>query len=153
MESAANLLPFIRAPDPLPAPKLPVTDRLRSNPPASVPSGSRLEDRAASSKRPDAARLSLRFDVVTGGNAQAAVARSLASLLRSDQVILLIQGNTGGSLIVRRALDDAGCRAEVEVAEMDNYPYSCWRLGPTRITRACRCSRLTISAIVERLAS
>jgi hypothetical protein len=32
MESAANLLPFIRAPDPLPAPKLPVTDRLRSNP-------------------------------------------------------------------------------------------------------------------------
>jgi hypothetical protein len=27
-------------------------------------------------------------------------------------VILLIQGNTGGSLLVRRALDDAGCRAE-----------------------------------------
>ena len=71
--------------------------------------------------------------VVTGGNAQGAVAQSLASLLRPDQVILLIQGNTGGSLIVRRALDDAGCRAEVEVAEMDNYPYSCWRLGPTRI--------------------
>jgi hypothetical protein len=32
-----------------------VTDRLRSNLPASVPSGSRLEDRAASSKRPDPA--------------------------------------------------------------------------------------------------
>ena len=31
------------------------------------------------------------------------------------------------------ALDDAGCRAEVDVAEMDNYPYSCWRLSPTRI--------------------
>jgi opine dehydrogenase len=61
------------------------------------------------------------------------VARSLAPLLRDGQVILLIQGNTGGSLIVRRALDDAGCRAEVDVAEMDNYPYSCWRLSPTRI--------------------
>jgi opine dehydrogenase len=70
---------------------------------------------------------------VTGGNAQAVVARSLAPLLRNSQVILLIQGNTGGSLIVRRALDDAGCRADIDVAEMDNYPYSCWRLSLTRI--------------------
>ena len=71
--------------------------------------------------------------VVTGGNAQATVAKSLASLLRDGQVILLIQGNTGGSLIVRRALDEAGCRADVVVTEMDNYPYSCRRLSPTRI--------------------
>src|SRR5271165_582636 len=71
--------------------------------------------------------------VVTGGSAQAVVARSLAPLVRDGQVILLIQGNTGGSLIVRRALYDAGCRAEVDVAEMDNYPYSCWRRSPTRI--------------------
>jgi opine dehydrogenase len=70
---------------------------------------------------------------VTGGNTQALVARSLAPLLRDGQVILLIQGNTGGSMIVRRALDEGGCRAEVDVAEMDNYPYSCWRLSPTRI--------------------
>ena len=71
--------------------------------------------------------------VVTGGNAQPVVARSLAPLLRDGQIILLIQGNTGGSLVVRRALDEAGCRADVDVAEMDNYPFSCWRLGPTRI--------------------
>jgi opine dehydrogenase len=71
--------------------------------------------------------------VVTGGNTQAAVGRSLAPLLQNGQVILLIQGNTGGSLIVRRALNDADCRADVDVAEMDNYPYSCWRLSPTRI--------------------
>ena len=71
--------------------------------------------------------------VVTGGNTQAAVARSLAPLLGDGQVVLLIQGNTGGSLVVRRALDDAGCRADVDVAEMDNYPYSCRRLTPTRI--------------------
>jgi opine dehydrogenase len=71
--------------------------------------------------------------VVTGGNTQAAVAWSLAPLLRNGQVILLIQGNTGGSLIVRRALDDAGCQADVDIAEMDNYPYSCWRASPTRI--------------------
>ena len=71
--------------------------------------------------------------VVTGRNAQAVVGRSLAPLVRDGQVILLIQGNTGGSLIVHRALKDVGCRAEVDVAEMDNYPYSCWRLSPTRI--------------------
>jgi len=71
--------------------------------------------------------------VVTGGSSQAAVARSLAPLLRDGQVILLIQGNTGGSLIVRRALDETGCQADVDVAEMDNYPYSCWRLSATRI--------------------
>jgi opine dehydrogenase len=71
--------------------------------------------------------------VVTGANNQAAVARSAAPLLQTGQVILLIQGNTGGSLVVRRALDDAGCRAGVDVAEMDNYPYSCWRLSATRI--------------------
>src|SRR5579872_2009615 len=71
--------------------------------------------------------------IVTGGNAQETVARSLAPLLRDGQLILLIQGNTGGSLVVRRTLDAADCHAAVDVAEMDNYPYSCWRLGPTRI--------------------
>jgi opine dehydrogenase len=71
--------------------------------------------------------------IVTGGNAQPAVARSLAPLLRDGQIILLIQGNTGGSLVVRRALDAARCRAAVDIAEIDNYPYSCWRLAPARI--------------------
>src|SRR6185312_4615800 len=71
--------------------------------------------------------------IVTGGNAQETVATSLAPLLRDGQIILLIQGNTGGSLVVRRALDAAGCRAAVDIAEMDNYPYSCWRRSPTRI--------------------
>jgi len=69
----------------------------------------------------------------TGGNAQAGLARSLAPLLRDGQIILLIQGNTGGSLVVRRALDAVGCRAAVDIAEMDNYPFSNWRLSPTRI--------------------
>jgi hypothetical protein len=27
----------------------------------------------------------------------------------------------------------SGCRADIDVAEMDDYPYSCWRLSPTRI--------------------
>jgi opine dehydrogenase len=71
--------------------------------------------------------------VCTGGIYQEGVARGLAPLLRDGQTILLIQGNTGGSLVFRRALDLAGCRARVDIAEMDNYPFSCWRLAPTRI--------------------
>ena len=71
--------------------------------------------------------------VCTGGTFQEGVARDLAPLLRGGQTILLIQGNTGGALTVRRALDAAGCRAAVDIAEMDNYPYSCWRLGPAHI--------------------
>ena len=67
--------------------------------------------------------------VCTGGKYQEGVARGLAPLLRDGQTILLIQGNTGGALVFRRALDAAGCRAAVDIAEMDNYPYSCWRLG------------------------
>ena len=69
----------------------------------------------------------------TGGAFQEAAARDLAPHLSDGQTILLIQGNTGGALVVRRALDAVGCTAQVDVAEMDNYPYSCWRLEPTRI--------------------
>src|SRR5437764_6494599 len=84
--------------------------------------------------------------IVTGGNAQETVAASLSPLLRDGQIILLIQGNTGGSLVVRRALDRAGCRARVDIAEMDNYPYSCWRRGPTRIEPIVKKRWLQIAA-------
>ena len=71
--------------------------------------------------------------VCTGGTYQESVARGVAPLLRDGQTILLIQGNTGGALTFRRALDAAGCRAVVDIAEMDNYHYSCWRVSPTHI--------------------
>jgi opine dehydrogenase len=54
-------------------------------------------------------------------------------VLKDGQTILLIQGGTGGSLVVRRELQGAGCRATVDVAEMDNYPYSLGWPEPTRV--------------------
>jgi len=71
--------------------------------------------------------------VCTGGHRQAGAARALAPLLTDGQTILLVQGNTGGSLAFRRVLDHAGCRARIELAEMDNYPYSARTLGPAKI--------------------
>ncbi|HEU0218340.1 MAG TPA: NAD/NADP octopine/nopaline dehydrogenase family protein [Stellaceae bacterium] len=71
--------------------------------------------------------------VCTGGTYQASVAHGLAPLLRDGQTILLIQGNTGGGPAFRRVLDAAGCHAAIDIAEMDNYPFSCWRVSPTHI--------------------
>ena len=71
--------------------------------------------------------------VCTGGHRQAAAAKAMAPLLADGQTVLLVQGNTGGALAFRRALDQSGCRARIELAEMDNYPYSARMLGPAKI--------------------
>jgi|SRR5579872_4057786 len=88
--------------------------------------------------------------VCTGGTFQEGVARALAPLLRDGQTILLIQGNTGGALTFRRTLDQSGCRAAVDIAEMDNYPYSCWRVSPTRIRPIVSKKGLQIAAFPGR---
>jgi opine dehydrogenase len=71
--------------------------------------------------------------VNVGGHRQSSVAKALAPLLRDGQIALLIQGNTGGSLVFRRVLDEAGCKAKIDLAEMDNYPYSARKLGPAKM--------------------
>ena len=71
--------------------------------------------------------------VVTGSHFHADVARGLARVVRDGQTILLIQGGTGGSLVVRRELRAAVCQAAIDVAEMDNYPYSLAWPEPTRV--------------------
>ena len=73
--------------------------------------------------------------VVSGGNTQPRVARDLAPLLENGQLVLLIQGNTGGSLVVRRELDAAGCKAKIVLSEMDCYPHAMRRPEPTRFRR------------------
>lgn len=70
--------------------------------------------------------------VCTGGNGQPAFVRTVAPLLEDGQILLLIQGNTGGSLVARRELVAGGCRADVNVAEFDTYPYGVGRPEPGR---------------------
>src|SRR5207237_5155132 len=70
--------------------------------------------------------------VCTGGNGQAAFARAVAPLLEDGQILLLVQGNTGGALVVRQELMRGGCQARVDVAEIDTYPYGTGRPEPAR---------------------
>jgi opine dehydrogenase len=85
--------------------------------------------------------------VVTGSHFHADAARDLAPVLRDGQTILLIQGGTGGSLVVRRELLRTGCRTDVDVAEMDNYPYSLGWPEPTRVKMTIIKQFLQIAAL------
>ncbi len=84
--------------------------------------------------------------IVSGGNTQPIVARALAPLLVDGQTILLMQGNTGGSLVVRRELDRAGCTAKIELAETDTYPYAMRSLGPTTMRQTTQKRWMQIAA-------
>ena len=84
--------------------------------------------------------------VVSGGNTQPTVARALAPLLVDGQTILLMQGNTGGSLVVRRELDGVGCKAKNDLAETDTYPYAMRAIGPTTMRQTTQKRWMQIAA-------
>ena len=77
----------------------------------------------ASTHLPDAIRGTRVIIVCTWGTDHAKAARELSPLLVDGQLILLVQGNAGGALVVRRELERAGCEANVDVADFDGYPY------------------------------
>jgi opine dehydrogenase len=85
--------------------------------------------------------------VCTGSTKHAEVARLLAPLLEDGQTILLVQGGTGGSLVVRNELGRVGCRARVDVSEMDNYPFSLSWPRPTFMSFTIRKELLQIAAL------
>ncbi len=85
--------------------------------------------------------------VCTGSNKHAEVAQQLAPLLKDGQTILLVQGGTGGSLVVRNELRRAACGAEVDVGEMDNYPFSLAWPRPTHMNFTIRKEFLQIAAL------
>jgi opine dehydrogenase len=85
--------------------------------------------------------------VCTGSNEHGTVARQLAPLLRDGQTILLVQGGTGGSLVVRNELGRARCGARVDVSEMDNYPFSLAWPHPTSMNFTIRKEFLQVAAL------
>ena len=68
--------------------------------------------------------------VATQALTHARVAQAIAPLLCDGQVIILWPGS-GGTLEVRRILDEAGVKADVILGEAATFPYCCRRLeGP-----------------------
>ena len=63
--------------------------------------------------------------VVTTANAHGSIARQIAGDLKDGQVIILNPGRTGGALEFKRALEVAGCKARVYVAEAQTLIYAC----------------------------
>jgi opine dehydrogenase len=61
--------------------------------------------------------------VSVNGDDHVQVAKDVAPHLRDGQIIALIQGHFCGTLLFRRTLDEAGCKARVDVCEFDGYPY------------------------------
>lgn len=71
--------------------------------------------------------------VSTYGNEHETVATRLASLLRDGQIVILMQGHFLGSWLFWRTLDAAGCKAQVDIAEMDSYPYMLGVIAPDTV--------------------
>ncbi|MEM7429571.1 MAG: NAD/NADP octopine/nopaline dehydrogenase family protein [Pseudomonadota bacterium] len=77
----------------------------------------------------------------TPANAQADIARELAPHLKDGQVIFLPPGSFGSYLMARVARD-AGCAADVAVAEAGTLPYLTRKHGAETIAITTRATRL-----------
>ena len=79
--------------------------------------------------------------VPTPAFAQEDIARALAPHLTDGQVIFLPPG-TFGSYVMSRTLRDAGCRAQVAIAETGTLPWLTRKHGPNLVAITTRASRL-----------
>jgi opine dehydrogenase len=68
----------------------------------------------------DGARVIL---VSVNGDDHEPLAHDLAPHLADGQIVVLIQGHFCGTLLFQNALRKAGCKARVDVCELDGYPY------------------------------
>lgn len=67
------------------------------------------------------------------GRDHPALARALAPLLADGQTIVLIQGHFGGAIAFAKVLRERGCRARIDLAEIDGYPHMLEVLAPDRV--------------------
>jgi opine dehydrogenase len=84
--------------------------------------------------------------------AQGDLARALAPHLVDGQVIFLPPG-TFGSYVMLKALRDAGCRADVAIAETGTLPWLTRKQGPASVRITTRATRLPTGVMPTRLAA
>ena len=61
------------------------------------------------------------------------LAGELAPFLVNGQTLVLMQGHFGGAIAFAKALSEHGCRASIDLAEVDGYPYMLEVLAPDRV--------------------
>src|SRR5688572_23189676 len=79
--------------------------------------------------------------IPTPAFAQEDIARALAPHLRDGQVLFLPPG-TFASYVIARTLREAGCRAQVSIAETGTLPWLTRKHGPNLVAITTRASRL-----------
>jgi opine dehydrogenase len=89
----------------------------------------------------DAVREAALLVIPTPAFAQEDIARALAPHLADGQVLFLPPG-TFGSYVMARTLRDAGCRAQVSIAETGTLPWLTRKHGPNLVAITTRASRL-----------
>jgi opine dehydrogenase len=70
--------------------------------------------------------------VVVPASGHRFVARSCAPHLRDGQIVILNPGRTGGALEFRQILDQAGCAADVTIAEAGTFVFASRSTGPAQ---------------------
>jgi opine dehydrogenase len=75
------------------------------------------------------------------------IARDCAPYLRDGQFIVLNPGRTGGAFEFRRALRDAGCLADVTIAEAETFLFACRSEGPAEARIFRRKNTLPVAAL------
>lgn len=90
--------------------------------------------------------------VPTPAFAQEDIARALAPHLEDGQVLFLPPG-TFGSYVMAHTLRDAGCRAQVSIAETGTLPWLTRKHGPNRVAITTRASRLPTGVFPARRGS
>lgn len=71
--------------------------------------------------------------LVIPASAHRAVASDLAPFLRSDQIVLLMPGRTGGALEFQVTLREAHCRARCLIGETQTLPYAARKTSPAGV--------------------
>lgn len=87
------------------------------------------------------------FLVTIVGNFHPVLAKEMAPYVREDDIILLIPGNAGSSLIFRKALADAGVKKMPLIGEALSMPYATRLLGPAHAGIKARKLNLPIAAL------
>jgi opine dehydrogenase len=90
--------------------------------------------------------------IPTPAFAQEDIARALAPHLRDGQVLFLPPG-TFGSYVMARTLREAGCRAQVSIAETGTLPWLTRKHGANLVAITTRASRLPTGVLPARRAA